>query len=152
MYIGRLYEPNKRFSLALQALSLLNINKNQFLIAGPDDPGHGLNYIGCVDDKTLNLLYNKSKILICTTEYGVLGLPPIEAVICGCIPILCKDNPAVQEFKLDNFAFPPNPNEIAKAIMEINKEKLQPEVDLVGKNLFNLLNKNKIAKNIEELI
>jgi len=152
LYIGRLYEPNKRFSLALQALSLLNINKNQFLIAGPDDPGHGLNYIGCVDDKTLNLLYNKSKILICTTEYGVLGLPPIEAVICGCIPILCKDNPAVQEFKLDNFAFPPNPNEIAKAIMEINKEKLQPEVDLVGKNLFNLLNKNKIAKNIEELI
>jgi len=152
LYVGRLYEPNKRFSLALEALSLLNINKNQLLIAGPDNPGNGLNYIGCVNDETLNLLYNKSRFLICPTEYGVLGLPPIEAIICGCVPVLCKDNPAVQEFGLDDFAFEAHPNEIAKAIIEVDTEKLQGKIDVVSKNLFNLLNKNRIAKNIEELI
>jgi len=152
LYVGRLYEPNKRFSLALQSLSLLNVNRNQFLIAGPDNPGNNLNYIGCVDDETLNLLYNKSKFLICPTEYGVLGLPPIEAIICGCIPILCNDNPAAKEFGLEDFAFSPDANIIAKSITEINIEKLQNKIKTSADKLFGLLNKNQIARNIERLI
>jgi len=152
LYVGRLYEPNKRFSLALQSLSLLNINRNEFLIAGPDDPGDNLNYIGCVNDETLNLLYNKSKFLICPTEYGVLGLPPIEAIICGCIPILCNDNPAAKEFGLEDFAFSPDPNIIAKAIKDVKIEELHNKIEALGEKLFALLNKNDIAKNIERLI
>ena len=153
LYIGRLWEENKRFSLALEALSLLQIKKHQFFIAGPDNPGHGLNYLGTVDDFTLDMLYNRAKFLICPTEYGVLGLPPIEAAICGCIPILCKDNEAVKEFNLEKFAFDPDPRKIAERIVELNNsQEAKESLDIISKNLFNLLNKNQIARNIKELI
>lgn len=151
LYIGRLYEKNKRFDLAVNALSLLNITKNQFFIAGPDNPGQGLNYLGEIDDHTLNMLYNRSKFLICPTEYGVLGLPPIEAAICGCVPILCNDNEAVSEFNLKEFSFDPTAKDLSNGIISINNNHLE-KLKVIGKKLFELLNKNKIAKNIEELL
>jgi hypothetical protein len=152
IYIGRLYEENKRFNLAVQSLSLLNIKTHQLYIAGPDDPGRGLNYLGTVDDYTLDMLYNRSKFLVCPTEYGVLGLPPIEAAICGCIPILCNDNEAAEEFNLSSFAFNPNPKDLAQGIININYQKARQELDIIGKKLYDDLNKNKIAQNIKDLI
>lgn len=151
LYIGRLYEQNKRFGLGVNALSILNVTKNQFFIAGPDDPGQGLNYLGEIDDHTLNMLYNRCKFLICPTEYGVLGLPPIEAAICGCVPILCNDNEAAKEFQLVDFSFNPNPKDLADGIASINNNHLE-KLKSIGERLFNTLNKNKIAKNIEDLI
>ena len=152
LYVGRLYEPNKRFSLALEALNILKVKNNQFVIAGPDSPGNGLRYVGCVNDQELNLLYNRSKILICPTEYGVLGLPPIEGAVCGCIPILCSDNEAAKEFGLELFSFSPNPREIADGIKNINVEDARKRLIDIGEDLYKKLNKNKIAENIKELI
>lgn len=152
LYVGRLYEDNKRFNLALESLSLVKIKIYQLFIAGPDNPGRGLNYLGSVDDYTLNMLYNRSKFLICPTEYGVLGLPPIEAAICGCIPILCNDNEAAKEFKLEEFSFNPNPNEIANQILTMDIKKQQDKLKKIGEELFNLLNKKTIAINIANLL
>jgi glycosyltransferase involved in cell wall biosynthesis len=152
IYIGRLWENNKRFSLVLETLSLLRIRRDQFFIAGPDNPGHGLNYLGTVDDFTLDMLYNRSKFLICPTEYGVLGLPPIEAAICKCVPILCKDNPAAKEFGLEDFAFDPEPQKIAEGILNISKLNIKDKLDNISENLFNKLNKDKIALNIKGLL
>lgn len=152
LYVGRLWEPSKRFNLSAKALSLLNIRANQFFIIGPDNPGQNLNYLGEVDDFTLNMLYNRSKILMFTTEYEGLGLPAVEAVICGCIPIICKDNPTAEEFGLKDFMVESNPNAIAERILNLKLKDFESKINTLSKELYSLLNKEKIAKNIEDII
>lgn len=153
LYVGRLYEKNKRFNLAIRSLTLLGVKLNQLVIAGPDDPRNGgLNYLGMVDDPTLSSLYNRSVYLICPTEYGVLGLPPIEGAICGCTPILCRDNEAAKEFGLEEFSFDPDERSIAKGISEMSLAGTSKNLKGIGENLFNKLNKNQIARNLAEIL
>ena len=85
LYVGRANDPNKRFEL------LNNIEK---IIVGPiagakvED-----NYLGLVNDVSLNQLYNAAKIVALPTKFEGLGLPALEAMVCGAIPLVCSDNP-----------------------------------------------------------
>ena len=84
LYVGRSYDPNKRFDL------LQNIEK---YIVGPTGASGGENYLGLVNDISLNQLYNSTKIVALPSKFEGLGLPALEAMVCGAVPLVCSDNP-----------------------------------------------------------
>jgi len=84
LYVGRWTDPNKRFKL------LDNIEK---FIVGPTGHGANGNYLGLVNDTSLNQLYNSTKIVALPSKFEGLGLPALEAMAAGAIPLVCSDNP-----------------------------------------------------------
>ena len=84
LYVGRANDPNKRFDL------LQNIEK---YVIGPTRTSGGGHYLGLVSDVSLNQLYNSTKIVALPSKFEGLGLPALEAMVCGAIPLVCSDNP-----------------------------------------------------------
>ena len=84
LYVGRWTDPNKRFHL------LDNIEK---YIVGPTGQSASGNYLGLVNDVSLNQLYNSAKIVALPSKFEGLGLPALEAMAAGAIPLVCRDNP-----------------------------------------------------------
>ena len=79
-----------------------------------------------------------------------LGLPMIEGMICGSVPITCSDNLTAKEFSPPDFICEPNKKSIIKKIEELdedyeNKRKLALEF---GKKYKIQFDKKTIAKNI----
>tara|TARA_R110002020_G_scaffold425094_1_gene634542 strand:- start:8779 stop:9633 length:855 start_codon:yes stop_codon:yes gene_type:complete len=84
LYVGRATDPIKR-------ASLLSKIENQCYSVGPT---HGVgNYLGLVNDISLNQIYNSSKIVALPSRFEGLGLTALEAMVCGAIPLVCGDNP-----------------------------------------------------------
>ena len=79
-----------------------------------------------------------------------IGLPMIEAMICGSLPITCSDNETAKEFLPPDFICEPNPQAIVNKIEELNKEyKTKRELAFeFGKKYRDKFNKVSIAKNI----
>ena len=84
LYVGRWNDPNKRFNL------LDNIEK---YVVGPSGQAANGNYLGLVNDLTLNQLYNSRKVVALPSKFEGLGLPALEAMAAGAIPLVCSDNP-----------------------------------------------------------
>jgi glycosyltransferase involved in cell wall biosynthesis len=61
--------------------------------AGPDGPVRAL---GRVDDAELRALYEAAACLLFPSRYEGFGLPPVEAIACGC-PVLASGAGAVEE-------------------------------------------------------
>ena len=51
-----------------------------------------------------------------------IGLPMIEGMICGAIPITCSDNLTAKEFLPPDFICEPNAQSIVNKLAELNKE------------------------------
>jgi len=107
LYVGRGSDPNKRafllrnfvsevvavgpdadFSLFCQAGQTGHM---QFTTTGGDS-SRG-QYLGKVNDLCLNQLYNSSRVVALPSKFEGLGLPMLEAMVCGAIPLVCSDNP-----------------------------------------------------------
>ena len=84
LYVGRWNDPNKRFNL------LDNIEK---YVVGPTGKSSNGKYLGLVNDLSLNQLYNSTKIVALPSKFEGLGLPALEAMAAGAIPLVCSDNP-----------------------------------------------------------
>lgn len=53
-------------------------------------------YIGYVDDKDLAVLYSNAEWFVYTSQYEGFGLPPLEAMQCGC-PVITSNNSSLPE-------------------------------------------------------
>ena len=67
-----------------QSISELNNQKNNIL------------YIGYVDDEDLPALYSGAEWFVYTSQYEGFGLPPLEAMACGC-PVITSNNSSLPE-------------------------------------------------------
>ena len=125
---------------------------NKIKICGSENPGFG-NYLGVISDNELNTLYNSSKFVLLPSKAEGLGLPMIEAMICGSIPITCSDNQTAKEFSPTEFISDPNTQSIVNKINELNKEyEIKRKLALeYGKKYKDQFNKVTIAKNILNL-
>jgi glycosyltransferase involved in cell wall biosynthesis len=56
--------------------------------------------VGQVNDAELRALYEHALALVFPSRYEGFGLPPIEAMMCGC-PVIISDQPALVEVGSD---------------------------------------------------
>ena len=79
-----------------------------------------------------------------------IGLPMIEGMICGAIPITCSDNLTAKEFSPLDFICEPNALSMIDKINKLNQEyEKKREVAIkIGEKYKIQFDKNNIAKNI----
>lgn len=94
---GRRTDRNKRFSLGVRALQLLGVNYNQLALAGNDYMPWGTP-LGVLSDTELDSLYNTVDFVFGLGRIEGMGLPALEGMAAGVIPILCNDLSTRQEF------------------------------------------------------
>jgi glycosyltransferase involved in cell wall biosynthesis len=56
----------------------------------------GVRLLGCVEDEILPVLYSSATAFVYPSIYEGFGLPPLEAMACGC-PVALSDIPAHRE-------------------------------------------------------
>lgn len=152
LYIGSL-RPHKNLSLALQAfinwrkksdkdvkLVILGLSLNEFKSDRIYSKfNNEINFVipGYVMGSDLPLIYNKAECLIFPSFYEGFGLPPLEAMICGC-PVISSNAASLPEICNDAVLYfnPHNAEELEEKIeMIIGNLTLRNE--LVGKGFKN---------------
>ena len=151
-YVGRALDPVKRFNLVRESLLKIKDGVKNTKICGSQNPNFG-DYLGIIKDQELNRLYNASKYVLLPSAAEGIGLPMIEGMICGAIPITCSDNLTAKEFSPPDFICEPNSQAIANKIEELDKEYgMKRSLALeFGKKYKTQFNKKNIAINIMNL-
>jgi len=152
LFVGRASDPIKRFKLVHESLKKLNESGRILKVCGQQDPGFG-KYLGYVSDVELNNLYNSTKYVFLPSQNEGIGLPVIESMICGSIPIACSDNETAKEFIPKDFLCTPDPDSIVSKIKFLDKnydEKRKLALEF-GSKYKEKFNKQNIAKNILNL-
>ena len=152
LYVGRAFDPVKRFNLVRESLLKIKDGEKNIKICGSQNPNFG-NYLGVIKDQELNKLYNSSKYVLLPSSSEGIGLPMIEGIICGAIPITCSDNLTAKEFSPADFICKPDDQSIVNKLAELNKEyKVKRELALkFGKKYKIQFDKKNIATNIINL-
>ena len=153
LFVGRANDPNKRFSLIRETLSKIKDGEKKLTVCGEHNPGFG-NYLGYVSNEKLNELYNSTKYLLLPSKYEGIGLPMIEAMICGSLPITCSDNETAREFLPADFICESNANSIVEHIETLDKNfKIKQKLALeLGEKYKEQFDKSRIADNILNII
>lgn len=154
LYVGRAKDPIKRIDLVKESLLKIKNGIKEIKICGSENPGFGT-CLGIVSDTELNKLYNSSKFVLLPSKAEGIGLPMIEGMICGTIPITCSDNLTAKEFSPSEFICEPNAQSIVNKIEELDKEyeskrrvalkmgekyKIQFDKKNIVKNIVNIFN------------
>ena len=152
LYVGRANDPIKRIKLVHDSIIKIPEGLKNIKICGSENPGFG-NYVGVISDKDLNKLYNSSKFVLLPSKAEGIGLPMIEGMICGTIPITCSDNLTAKEFSPSEFICEPNAQSIVNKIEELDKEyETKREMALkLGEKYKIQFDKKTIAKNIIDI-
>ena len=153
LFVGRANDPIKRFNLIRDSVSKIENGIRKIKVCGAENPNFG-NYLGYVSDDELNNLYNSTQFLLLPSKAEGIGLPMIEAMICGALPITCNDNETAKEFLPLDFICAPNAGSILECI-----KKLEQDYEIKRKLAFKFgteykekFNKITIAKNILNII
>jgi len=152
LYVGRASDSVKRFNLVRESLLKIKDGEKNIKICGSQNPNFG-DYLGIVKDQDLNELYNSSKYILLPSVTEGIGLPMIEGMICGAIPITCSDNLTAKEFSPPDFICKPDAQSIVNKIEELNKDyDYKRELALkFGEKYKIQFDKRTIAKNIIEI-
>jgi glycosyltransferase involved in cell wall biosynthesis len=106
LFVGRVNDPFKRAALGAAALSILGFGWDDMVTVGREPPHFGGTYAGEVSDEQLSNLYNTADFVMFPSSINEgLGLPMVEAMACGAIPVVCNDLCTRQEF-LPSSLFP----------------------------------------------
>ena len=149
LYVGRAKDPIKRIDLVKESLLKIKNGIKEIKICGSENPGFG-NYLGVISDIELNKLYNSSKFVLLPSKAEGIGLPMIEGMICGAIPITCSDNLTAKEFSPPEFICEPNAQSIVNKIEGLDKEyENKRKIALkMGEKYKIQFDKKNIAENI----
>jgi glycosyltransferase involved in cell wall biosynthesis len=105
LFVGSL-EPRKNLALLLEAWRLGGFDGATLAVVGAsghmfpkfrfDSLPEGVRLLGCVKDEILPVLYSGATAFVYPSIYEGFGLPPLEAMACGC-PVALSDIPAHRE-------------------------------------------------------
>lgn len=121
--------PNKNFSAILQALEHLRSHDYKFVVAGKRhakifqssqlDSRKAIE-VGYVSDAQLRALYERAACFIFPSIYEGFGLPPLEAMCCGC-PVLVSNTSSMPEVCGDAAVYcnPADPRDLARQLSRI---------------------------------
>jgi glycosyltransferase involved in cell wall biosynthesis len=123
MMVGRLRDPNKRTELGINSLIRAGFEESEVAMVGPEYPGWGVN-MGLVSDEVLNQLYNSVDYVVCPSHLEGLGLPILEAMAAGAVPIVCQDLTTYQDISLPlNWGNFPNVPSVSNWLMTLRYGK-----------------------------
>ena len=98
-------DPRKNFDRLIEAFKhitncqLYIVGKQGWVFSrqdGTEDEVQNVRFLGRVDDEELLHLYNTATCFIFPSIYEGFGMPPVEAMACGC-PVLASDIPVLRE-------------------------------------------------------
>jgi glycosyltransferase involved in cell wall biosynthesis len=117
--------PHKNHATLFEAFSLLRRDRPelQLVLTGGGWSGatpDGVEALGNVSLDELVLLYRRASALVFPSLYEGFGLPPLEAMACGC-PVACSVAAALPEVCGDaaRYFAPDDPEEIAAAVEDV---------------------------------
>jgi len=121
--------PNKNFAAIAQALALLGTDAPRVAVAGSADPSifrstaaqsDSIVKLGFVSDSELKALYLQAACFVMPSFYEGFGIPPLEAMSCGC-PVIASTAPAIQEVCGDAALYfsPHQPQELAEQLRRL---------------------------------
>lgn len=156
--------PHKNFGRLLEVASNLDTLGLKVVIAGGTNPrvfgaqtatsSSNVRYIGYVSDAELKALYESATAFIFPSLYEGFGLPPVEAMACGC-PVIASNVASIPEVCNDAaFYFDPNSSKsIECAIMTVTSDtRLQNDLRQKGfRRASELLWKHAAAAFIEQV-
>lgn len=156
--IGRLRDPEKFASTAIQALILAGFREEEVAIVGPEPLGWGTP-CGVLSDGSLNDLYNSVDYVLMLDRGAGIGLPAIEAACAGAIPIIARHLATYNEFWADtpmgiHYQTLTSPDSIAQLIRSIENDKewkaaLKTQMREHGERVFRpLFDRVEVAKRI----
>lgn len=96
----------KRFDAGLEALRAVRRDHPELTALVYGAPGHGetlpewCEYHASPDDERLAELYNRAAVFLHPSEWEGWGLPPAEAMACGCA-VVATDHGGVREYAVD---------------------------------------------------
>jgi glycosyltransferase involved in cell wall biosynthesis len=130
--------PNKNFKGIIQSLKYINSNDFNLVIVGAKDipiyketsitSSERIKFVGYVEDDELKALYENAICFIFPSFYEGFGLPPIEAMSCGC-PVIASNKASLPEVLGDSVLYcnPEDPKDIAKNIEKLVEDKQAQE-------------------------
>lgn len=99
-------DPRKNLSKLIEAFKNIKLKEYKLIIAGAkssvfksiDAPENfeRIEFLGHVGDKKLSELYSKASLFVYPSLYEGFGIPPLEAMNCGC-PVVVSDIPSHRE-------------------------------------------------------
>lgn len=98
LFIGRIGDQNKRTNLAVHALQILGFSGNDVVTVGNQSPWYGGTYWGVATEQALNEIYNSVDFVVMVSKNEGMGLPALEAMAAGAIPVICRDLTTREEF------------------------------------------------------
>ncbi len=121
--------PSKNFALIERALALMGADAPRCVVVGDLTPGlagapadrpASMQCLGRVADGELKALYASARAFVFPSLYEGFGIPPLEAMSCGC-PVLASTAPAVVETCADAALYfdPTDPLALASAIRSV---------------------------------
>jgi glycosyltransferase involved in cell wall biosynthesis len=129
--------PNKNFFNIVKALELLGNVSFPIVIAGGVNPRvfagtfrlpESISHVGYVNDEELKTLYEHAACFIYPSFYEGFGLPPLEAMVCGC-PVIVSQTASLPEVCQEAALYcdPNSPQNIAFQIKRILEDDILRE-------------------------
>ncbi|UCB52689.1 MAG: glycosyltransferase family 4 protein, partial [Candidatus Zixiibacteriota bacterium] len=133
-YVGDM-RPYKNLDRSLEAFAKLNNRDIKFVVAGKKDPRFYPNlerkvdqlalknrvvFMGYVPGEDLPFLYSEARALVFPSLYEGFGLPPLEAMACGC-PVVTSNAASLPEVcgEAAHYVDPESVDSIAQGIHQV---------------------------------
>lgn len=131
------HNPNKNFHRVQEAVARLEKTGVQLVIAGAPDSRvyrdgmrvrEGVRVLGYVSDAELKALYENAACFVFASLYEGFGLPPLEALTCGCPIVVSRKGSLPEVFEsIAYFCDPYDSNDIAAAVQRAVQTRANPE-------------------------
>ena len=121
----------------------------------PEDVASKITFVGPVDDSSrLASYYRNAKCFMFASSYESSGLPPIEAMACGC-PVLASDIPALRE-RCGDAALFCDPHDVESIIHGLERlmgdETLRSQLEALGYQRASMFTWERCARQTLDLI
>jgi glycosyltransferase involved in cell wall biosynthesis len=160
-------DPRKNLNNLIKAFKSCNLNDTKLVIAGSaskifsdpelklllnEDPA--ITLAGYLTDSELNAAYHHAKLFVYPSLFEGFGLPPLEAMHCGCATIV-SDTTSLPEVCADAsyYVDPTDSDDIAQAIHRLMRdESLRNALVLKGYKRSKEFNWESSAEKLAQLI